>query len=162
MKRTHVTILFLAIAFVALLGIQQVSALSSKDVWVIIVPGEGGTLSWQGTYDRLPVSGTVRAPTLPDTFQVDPSTFVTISAIPHEGWTFAYWTLNGQIVDRVNPYHHQVTSGIGTESAPLTAVFVPAGAVPEYPLAGLAAILSCFGGFVVFKKRNSLPKLFYR
>jgi len=28
--------------------------------------------------------------------------------------------------------------------------------VPEYPLAGLAALFSCFGAFVVFKKRGSL------
>ena len=28
--------------------------------------------------------------------------------------------------------------------------------VPEYPLAGLAALSSCFGAFVVFKKRNTI------
>jgi hypothetical protein len=28
--------------------------------------------------------------------------------------------------------------------------------LPEYPLAGLAAILSCFGAFILLKKRSSL------
>jgi len=31
--------------------------------------------------------------------------------------------------------------------------------VPEYQWAGLAALLSCFGAFVLFKKRRSLPQL---
>jgi hypothetical protein len=34
--------------------------------------------------------------------------------------------------------------------------------VPEYPLAGLTAVFSCFGAFVVFKKRSTLPQLFHR
>ena len=29
--------------------------------------------------------------------------------------------------------------------------------LPEYPLAGLAAVFSCFGAFIIFKKRNLLP-----
>jgi hypothetical protein len=32
----------------------------------------------------------------------------------------------------------------------------PSNVVPEYPWAGLAALFSCFGALVVFKKRNSL------
>lgn len=31
--------------------------------------------------------------------------------------------------------------------------------VPEYPLAAMAALFSCFGAFFVFKKRSKLPKL---
>ena len=33
---------------------------------------------------------------------------------------------------------------------------IPGSVVPEYPLAGLVAVLSCFGAFVLFKKRNLL------
>jgi hypothetical protein len=34
---------------------------------------------------------------------------------------------------------------------------LPLFAVPEYELAGLAAMLSCFGAFIIFKKRGSFP-----
>jgi len=47
-------------------------------------------------------------------------------------------------------------NGIGTATTPLTPNFAPRLPFPEYPLAGLAAVLACFGAFVVFKKSSPI------
>lgn len=48
------------------------------------------------------------------------------------------------------------TTGQDSQTCVGTLSIVPANVVPEYPLAGLAAILSCFGGFILFKKFKSI------
>lgn len=135
---------------------QLANALSEKQVYVAIAAEDGGTLSYQGTYDRSPISGVVTTPGETVNFAVDPASYVTVLAIAEEGYVFASWTIAGQVVSTANPYYNQVENAIGTDATPLTANFAPQLPVPEYPLAGLAAILSCFGALVVFKKRDSL------
>ncbi len=48
------------------------------------------------------------------------------------------------------------TTGQDSQTCVGTLNIVPSNVVPEYPLAGLAAILSCFGGFILFKKSKSI------
>jgi hypothetical protein len=47
-------------------------------------------------------------------------------------------------------------SWAGAMTANINFSITPTFPVPEYPLAGLAVLLSCFGAFVVFKKRDTI------
>ena len=61
----------------------------------------------------------------------------------------------------VKLFHRSLGDFSGQESSSDNGIVIvfdvgPSNVVPEYPWAGLAALFSCFGAFVVFKKRNSL------
>ncbi len=155
MKKIQITILVLSIALIALAGLQLTNA-GDKQVYVAIAASDGGTLTYEGTLDSTDISGVVTTPGEVVNFAVDPSSDVSVTAIPKDGFVFASWTINGQVVSSVAYYSAQVGSGIGTPSTPLTANFSIQLQVPEYPIAGLAAVLACFGAFVVFKKRESI------
>jgi len=72
------------------------------------------------------------------------------------GFIFAYWTGEGQSGNTNPSLTIEVGNGIGSKLHPLTAVFVPAHALPEYPLGALVALGACFAG-LLFYKRKSLP-----
>jgi hypothetical protein len=63
----------------------------------------------------------------------------------------------GYYNSRVAPAYDQIDDG--DVSIGFTANTAGLLVTPEYALGGLAAIGACFGGFVLFKKRSSLPKL---
>lgn len=61
----------------------------------------------------------------------------------------------------VKLFHRSFGDFSGQESSSDNGIVIvfevgPSNVVPEYPLAGLAALFSCFGAFVIFKKRNSI------
>jgi hypothetical protein len=76
-------------------------------------------------------------------------------------WTEVGSLSSGQYVGEVSTtlgagIYKVVMTGAPSEGMIAVGTF---SAVPEYPLAALAVLLSCFGAFVVFKKRNSIPSL---
>lgn len=125
-----------------------------KNVYVGATTGGTVTYSPQGTG-----IGSVAAGTVLSHFTVLSGTHVSFVAIPQSGYTFAYWTGDGQ-TGNTNPLlSKEVGSGIGSSSHPLTATFVPQIVLPEYSFGALTALGSCFVGLLLFYKRKSLHHL---
>jgi hypothetical protein len=98
-------------------------------------------------------TGTVTEGTLSQ-FTVLSGTHVRFTAIPNNGFIFAYWSGEGQSGNKNPLLTKEVGSGIGSSLHPLTAVFVPAIPLPEYPLGALAALGACFIGLLFYKRKS--------
>lgn len=160
-QNTRIKILLVfAIALVCLATLQLVSAERDKEVYVAVAADDGGSVSYQGTYLKGSLSDTITVDDGVVAFLVDPSTYVTFTAIPDEGMKFTGWSYgDGTIISTTTPYTVHVEDAIGSETAPLTAHFALIVPLPEYPLAGLIALISCFGAFVIFKRHDSMSNL---
>jgi hypothetical protein len=125
-----------------------------KNVYVKAETGGAVTYSPIGTG-----TGTVAEKTLSQ-FTVLSGTHVSFTAIPKSGYIFAYWNGEDQSGNTNRFLTKEVGNGVGYNSNPLTAVFVPQIVLPEYSFGALAALGACFAG-LLFYKRKSLPLLNY-
>lgn len=123
-----------------------------KNVYVSATTGGTVTYSSMGT-----ITGTVAEGTLSQfTVLSGAKVSFTATAIPESGYIFAYWSGEGQSGNTNSLLTKEVGNGIGSNSYPLTAVFVTHLVLPEYPLGALVALGACFAG-LLFYKRKSLP-----